>query len=173
MQQQAREFAIKAHGDQKYGDQPYSVHLDAVAALAAPYGNDAVVVAYLHDAVEDTPTTPQQIETEFGAKVAACVALLTDEPGANRKERKAKTYAKLATVSGETELALIVKAADRLANVRACVANNLERLWNVYHSEHSAFKSAAFREGLCDPLWSELDRLLANDGLSDRPRPTI
>lgn len=159
----ARLFAITVHGDQKYGDDPYSKHLDAVASLAAPYGPHAVTVAYLHDAVEDTSATLAEIEQQFDAFIAACVGLLTDEPGATRKERKAKTYAKMANVSGPTELALIVKAADRLANVRACVAGARREQWEVYRGEHPAFHHAAYRPGLCDPLWAELQLLLADD----------
>ena len=165
MRQQARAFAIAAHAEQKYGDRPYSFHLDAVAALAGPYGEEAVVVAYLHDTAEDTPTTIEEIESKFGPRVAACVALLTDEPGANRKERKAKTYAKLAGVHGPNELALLVKAADRLANVRACVQDRKKSLWQVYQSEQAAFKSSAYRAGLCEPLWAELEVLLAEGAL--------
>jgi (p)ppGpp synthase/HD superfamily hydrolase len=158
---EARAFAVTAHGEQRYGDQPYSVHLDAVAKLAAPYGELARVVAYLHDTVEDTEASLDDIRTRFGALAAECVALLTDAPGANRKERKAKTYACLATVAGPTELALIVKAADRLANVRACVAGQNAGLWQMYRGEQAAFRSAAYRVGQCEPIWAELDALLA------------
>jgi len=157
----ARAFAVAAHGDQKYGEHPYAHHLDAVAVLAAPYGDDAVTTAYLHDTVEDTNATLADVEARFGPRIAACVALLTDEPGANRKERKARTYAKLAQVSGPLELALIVKAADRLANVRACVQDGNDRLLQLYRSEHATFRQAAYRAGLCDALWMELDGLLA------------
>lgn len=166
MLQKARAFALSSHGDQKYGDHPYVFHLDAVAKLAEPYGEDAEIVAYLHDVVEDTDATVKSIEALFGPKVAACVSLLADEPGANRKERKAKTYAKLAEVRGPNELALIVKAADRLANVRACVADQKKSLWELYRSEHTVFRVAAFRAGHCDPLWNELDRLLADDAFT-------
>jgi guanosine-3',5'-bis(diphosphate) 3'-pyrophosphohydrolase len=161
MHQEARSFAIAAHGEQKYGAYPYSHHLDSAAALAAPYGAEAMAVAYLHDTVEDTNATLAEIESRFGSKVAGCVGLLTDEPGANRKERKAKTYAKLAVVSGPNELALLIKAADRLANVRACVQDRKHLLWDLYRSEHTVFKGAAYRSGLCDPLWAELDALLS------------
>lgn len=99
----------------------------------------------------------------FGPKVAACISLLTDEPGANRKERKAKTYAKLAGVQGENELALLVKTADRLANVRACVKDKRQSLWQIYKGEHPAFKDSAYRAGLCDPLWAELEVLLSEN----------
>lgn len=164
MQQQARSFAIAAHGDQKYGEKPYSFHLDAVASLAAPYGEEAVLIAYLHDTVEDTAATVKDIENIFGSHIAACVSLLTDEPGANRKERKAKTYARLASVHGSKELALIVKAADRVANVRACVQDQKRSLWELYRSEHPVFRSAAYRQGQCEPLWAELDVLLSDCG---------
>jgi (p)ppGpp synthase/HD superfamily hydrolase len=161
MQQQARDFAISAHGGQKYGDRPYSFHLDAVAAIAKPFGEDAVVIAFLHDIVEDTQTTIPEVEAKFGPKVAACVSLLTDEPGANRKERKTKTYAKLAVVHGPNELALVVKAADRLANVRACLADRKRNMWELYRNEHPAFRQAAYRAGLSESLWAELDSSLA------------
>jgi len=168
----ARAFALEAHGAQRYGDQPYACHLDAVALLAAPYGEEAVTVAYLHDTVEDTEATLVDIADRFGPLVAACVGLLTDEPGATRKERKASTYAKLARVSGPMELALLVKTADRLANVRACIADRNERLWAVYQSEHQAFRGAAYRAGLCDVLWAELDPLLSH-GLPDAATASI
>lgn len=164
MQPDPRSFAIAAHGDQQYGERPYVFHLDAVAGIAAAYGEDAVTLAYLHDVVEDTAVTVEEVERLFGARVAACVGLLTDQPGADRKERKQKTYARLAQVgSGATELALVVKAADRLANVRACVQDSNRRLWDVYRAEHEAFRAAAYRHGLCDPLWRELDSLLSDD----------
>ena len=165
MMQQARAFAIAAHGDQKYGEHPYAFHLDAVASLATPYGEQAVATAYLHDTVEDTDATLAQITSLFGEHIAACVELLTDAPGANRKERKAKTYAKLALVQGPLELALIVKAADRLANVRACVADGQQRLWQVYRGEHAVFRQSAYRVGICEPLWSELDQLLVDGAM--------
>lgn len=161
---QARSFAINAHGDQRYGDRPYVFHLEAVAKLLAPHGETAQVIGYLHDVIEDTAVTKEQIQQHFGELVAECVSLLTDLPGANRQERKAKTYAKLAQVNGSAQLALIVKTADRLANVQACIADHKQTLWEVYRSEHPAFKQAAYRRGLCDPLWNQLDPLLESWG---------
>ncbi len=157
----ARAFALSAHASQQYGDESYSVHLDAVARIAAPYGESAQIIAYLHDVVEDTEIQLTQVQEHFGMLVAECVALLTDEPGQNRKERKSKTYAKLAKVSGATELALIVKASDRLANVRACVAGDKRDLWLMYETEHPIFRTSAYRAGLCEPIWTELNKLLS------------
>lgn len=160
MKEQARDFAIKCHGDQKYGEHPYSIHLDEVAEIASAYGDDATVVAYLHDVVEDTDTTLEEIESLFGTLTSKCVAILTDEPGSNSKERKAKTYEKMARVSGELELALIVKAADRLANLRACVAQANAGLLNTYKKEHPVFKQSVYRPNLCEPLWQEIEGIV-------------
>ena len=66
MKNKARIFAIAAHGGQKYGNYPYSVHLDAVAKIADEYGEKAAVIAYLHDVVEDTFVSINDIEKEFG-----------------------------------------------------------------------------------------------------------
>ncbi len=132
IKEKARNFAIERHADQCYGDRPYSFHLDQVANIASAYGDDAVIIAYLHDVVEDTDTSVEEIESLFGPLVSQCVAILTDEPGAHREERKAKTYKKMAKVSGELELALIVKAADRLANIKACVADGKVELLNMW-----------------------------------------
>ena len=160
MKERAREFAIKSHGNQKYGDHPYSIHLDAVAKIAGSYGEIAQTISYLHDVVEDTDVTVGEIESTFGSLVARSVAILTDEPGIDRKERKSKTYIKMANVSGETEIALIVKAADRLANMRACIVDNNQRLLEVYKTEYPIFKKSVFRDNACDQIWNELDRVV-------------
>lgn len=159
----AREFAARAHGEQRYGEHPYLYHLDAVAGLLRPYGEAAQVVGYLHDVVEDTAVPLQEVREGFGEAVAECVGLLTDEPGANRKERKARTYAKLARVEGSLRLALVVKAADRLANLRMSVDGENDAKLGMYREEHPAFREAAYRPGLCDELWAEMERILAGE----------
>ncbi len=160
MRIKAREFAIAAHGDQKYGDHPYSVHLDAVASIASRHGETAEVIAYLHDVVEDTSVPLGKIQEEFGQLVADAVSVLTDEPGRNRKERKSKTYKKMANVTGKTQVALVVKAADRLANLRACVADNNQSLLAMYKNEHKVFKESVFRPNFCNEIWEEIEEIL-------------
>ena len=88
------------------------------------------------------------------------VSLLSDEPGKNRKQRKERTYKKLATVTADLELVLIVKVADRLANVRTCIDFDKKKLLKMYRDEQSVFRTSAYRPALCDELWSELDLLL-------------
>jgi guanosine-3',5'-bis(diphosphate) 3'-pyrophosphohydrolase len=158
--QQARDFALDYHGDQQYGDAPYAVHLDAVAELVSSYGEDALVVAYLHDVLEDTEAELADLAAEFGAFIAQCVSVLTDEPGDTRQLRKRLTWRKMSKVSGKLELALLVKAADRLANVRACLADANQPMLKRYREEHPQLKASAYRPGLCDLFWEELDRLL-------------
>ena len=157
----ARAFAVEAHGEQRYGDGPYVVHLDAVADLLEPYGTDAQIVGYLHDVVEDTAITAERIHDEFGERVVQCVQLVTDEPGPNRQARKARTNAKLSKVSGELGLALIVKAADRLANLRMSARGRSGSKLGMYRGEHAAFRAAALRPGLCDGLWKEMEQILS------------
>lgn len=156
----ARAFAVHAHGRQMYGDKPYVFHLDQVAELLKPYGDDARVIGYLHDTVEDTAFTAEDLAQEFGQFIADCVSLVSDVPGPDRKSRKAKTYARLAKVHGADQIALVVKAADRLANVRMCLLENNHKLHRVYQQEQPVFFRAAYRPGLCDEFWQELRQLL-------------
>lgn len=159
MNSKAREFAVTAHGNQMYGTHPYSFHLDAVASIAKKYGETAEAIAYLHDVVEDAEVTLKEIENNFGSLVSRCAAILTDEPGQSRKERKSKTYAKMAKVAGEENLALLVKAADRLANLRASVSDKNYKLIEMYKSEYPTFRSSVYRENLCEDIWQELESI--------------
>lgn len=157
----ARTFAAAAHGAQTYGTQPYLVHLDAVAALV-PDHPELRAVAYLHDVLEDTDVERDMLEARFGTAVAEAVALVTDPEAPSRRARKAKLHARLAALGIDepaSVLALHVKVADRLANVRCCAQSGDRRL-AMYRREHEAFRPAAYRAGLCDALWNELDALL-------------
>ena len=156
----AREFAIKAHKDQLYGQEPYIYHLDMVVGILAEYGQQAQIIGYLHDTVEDTETSLYEIEVEFGKSVAQAVGILTDEPGDTREYRKKLTYTKMAKVKGFAEVALAVKAADRLANLRCCLDWNRQDKLQMYRNEHKIFRAAVFRKDLCDPIWKEIDSIM-------------
>lgn len=158
MLENARKFAIEAHGDQKYGDKPYIHHLESVVAILEPHGEEAKIIGYLHDVVEDTKVTVEEIEKLFGRFVAQCVGILSDEPGKNRKERKTKTYEKMSKVTGKETLALVVKAADRLANIEACIKDGNKSLLDMYKKEHKHFHDAIYLEGICDEIWARISR---------------
>lgn len=163
----ARECAEIAHDGQMYGEHPYMYHLDAVAELLAPCGKMAVAVGYLHDVVEDTDIDLTYIRHRFGHEIAFLVFLVTDEPGRNRRERKKRTNEKLAKVGELHWLALVVKAADRLANVRQAKAEGNESNLAMYRKEYYEFRNAARRPGLCESWWDEMDRILIVEGASD------
>ncbi|MEA1980594.1 MAG: HD domain-containing protein [candidate division Zixibacteria bacterium] len=160
MIKKAKEFALKAHDQQRYGDKPYIVHLKAVVNHLECYGETAQVVGYLHDVVEDTEVSYNELKELFGKFIADCVAIVTDELGSNRKERKKKTYKKMAKVSGDLALALTVKAADRLANIQACIAGNNNDLLDVYKKEHPNFQRSVYRENLCEEIWQKIEASL-------------
>src|SRR5690242_10154745 len=119
----ARAFAIREHRRidhrRKYSKQPYDVHLAAVADLVADVTEDAemIAAAWLHDVVEDTPVTLDDVAREFGPAVARLVDELTDvsRPGdGNRAARKAIDRAHLAAASPRAKT---VKLADLCHNV--------------------------------------------------------
>ncbi len=160
----ARRFAVRAHGDQRYGDRPYFEHLDAVVELLQRHGHpEAIEVGFLHDAIEDTDVSFEMLRDEFGDAVARAVAFCSDEAGPDRKSRKRATYARMrrdvVARHDWLQLAVPAKVADRLANVQACRRNNPELL-AVYAAEHATFREALYVDGLCDSLWLELDALL-------------
>ena len=160
----ARRFAMAAHGDQKYGDKPYVSHLDDVAALLQPYGEELMILAYLHDFIEDTAGTKADVAQVFSADMAILVDLISDEDGKNRKERKAKTHAKLAAIDATDQLrvkVLIAKVADRLGNVLRCVLDGNDGLLSMYRKEHPAFREAVYRDGVAPELWERVDALIA------------
>lgn len=79
----AMKFAIEKHGDQMYGEAPYSFHLAGVAKLASirealPLRMDRVLATcWLHDTIEDTNTTHLEIVEAFGFTVGHAVSLVT------------------------------------------------------------------------------------------------
>lgn len=118
-------FATLAHGEQKrkYSGEPYVVHCIEVANLvyAATGNNTWRIAAVLHDTVEDTSITAEDIKAKFGEEVARLVLECTDvsrpEDG-NRAARKAKDLAHTATASvgGKS-----IKLADLISNTRSII----------------------------------------------------
>ena len=122
--ERARRYATEAHQRinqrRKYSNEPYHVHLHAVAKLVEDVSGDAemVAAAWLHDTVEDTQATLDDIEAEFGVAVAELVEELTDvsRPGdGNRAVRKAIDRQHLAQASARAKT---VKLADLIDNCK-------------------------------------------------------
>lgn len=121
-------FATHAHKDQvrKYTGEPYITHPIAVkdTLLKLQFHTDVLIAALLHDTVEDTDTTIQDIEEYFGTIVARLVEDLTDVytsralPHLNRKERKRLECARLGGVSSYAQS---IKLADLIDNTPSIV----------------------------------------------------
>lgn len=161
----AAALAQALHAGQKYGNRPYVCHLIDVTGVLAQYGfvldQEMMAAGWLHDAIEDTPATRETIDKLISAAVANLVWGVTDEPGANRKERKAATYPKIR----KDPRCVALKLADRIANVRACIQERRVTLnpygsLDMYREEYPEFRAALWREGEWVDMWEELDREL-------------
>ncbi len=153
----AQAFAETAHEGQKYGEEPYTVHLKAVAMVLCRYGctdENLLSAAFLHDVVEDTPVTIDQVNLVFGRSVADLVYRVTNEPGANRMARHVATYPKIK----ESYDATMLKLADRIANVEASAKDPGKM--KMYKKEWSFFKESLYTPGVHEKMWNHLIKLL-------------
>ena len=154
----AKEFAIAQHGTQKYGDRPYSYHLAQVSQVLSEFGyaDDGSIMAagWLHDVLEDTPTTYEMLASEFGKETADIVFAVTTEPGQNRADRFRKTALKIQS----NKKALIVKLADRIANTEASLQSN-PKLYKMYLKEFPLFKQLLYdpQDVELIPMWNRLE----------------
>lgn len=158
----AREYALDAHGDQRYGSQPYSWHLDAVVAQILRFHGedveeDLLASGFLHDVLEDTPVSAEQLRERFGSRVTELVHAVTKEPGITLRERDQVTWQKIV----ETEGAVRLKLADRIANVEACWSTRSRKLFK-YKAEYPRFRGALYTDarGTEAQMWTALDELL-------------
>lgn len=128
--EKARLFAHGAHKAiahrRKYTGECYTAHLEEVAGLVAQNGGSEAMIAaaWLHDVVEDTAVTVEEIEQIFGADVAGLVGWLTDvskpEDG-NRKARKALDRDHLALAPADAQT---IKYCDLISNTSSIVARD-------------------------------------------------
>lgn len=155
MIKRARNMADVAHGGQKYGNFPYMHHIDDVVKIAIDlgYSRDVIIACYLHDTIEDTSISREDIEDAFGKHIADVVYAVTDEDGANRKERKGKTYIKIKSIPD----AISVKLCDRISNVRESLRGN-DKLFDMYKNEHPAFE-ITLRDSSNKKAWNMLDSM--------------
>ena len=159
-QEDAKRFAANAHKGQKHMDDPYTKHLADVVRVLGEFNiqGDLLIAAWLHDTLEDTETSMEDLRSKFGPKVAEVVFCVTDEPGKNRQERHTKTYPKIA----KSLEAITLKLADRIANVRNCWDSRDHRLF-MYKKEHKGFRKALRAvpgSAATVSMWKELDNLL-------------
>ncbi len=122
----AASFAAHKHRNQRRKDvdaSPYINHPLALARVLAEEGGVTDVAtlcaALLHDTVEDTDTTVEELASEFGAEVAALVAEVTDDKALPKAERKRMQVEHAAHISYKAKR---VKLADKICNLRDVAA---------------------------------------------------
>ncbi|MDE6450495.1 MAG: RelA/SpoT family protein [Muribaculaceae bacterium] len=121
----AYRFAKEAHsGIRRRSGEPYILHPIAVARIASQeigLGSTSICAALLHDVVEDTDYTVEDIEQHFGAKIAQLVAGLTKISGGifgDKASIQAENFRKLLLTMSEDIRVVLIKMADRLHNMR-------------------------------------------------------
>jgi (p)ppGpp synthase/HD superfamily hydrolase len=131
-------FAAKKHDGQKRKgtDIPYISHpMEVMAILIANGCSDTVIAAgILHDTLEDTETTGDEIRDLFGADVLKIVESESEDKSKSWKERKQATIDELRTASLDTKM---VCCADKLSNARSMYADLLEcgdTLWDRFNA---------------------------------------
>jgi (p)ppGpp synthase/HD superfamily hydrolase len=158
----ARTFASRAHKGQvrKYTGEPYIEHPLEVAKIVRMHNGskEMVAAALLHDVVEDTDVTLDEVRQEFGDAVANLVDDLTDvskpEDG-NRAFRKAMDRDHTAQASAA---AMVIKAADLISNTKSIVEHD-PSFARVYLKEKRALLDVMFKIKHMD-IWKEADSML-------------
>jgi len=121
-------YSIKAHGDQKrYSGDPYYAHPIEVAGILASLHMDvaSICTALLHDVLEDTDTSFEDLTQMFGDEIAGLVKGVTklgqlelSIPGASRERAQAENFQKFVLAMSKDVRVLLVKMCDRLHNMR-------------------------------------------------------
>jgi GTP pyrophosphokinase len=160
----AFDFAAAAHdGQKRKSGEPFIVHPIEVAKILADLhmDTDTVCAAILHDTVEDTPTTPEQVEELFGSDVRNLVEGVTKitriEVGSLTDEQAA-TIRKMLVAMGKDIRVIVIKLADRLHNMRTLASLREDR--RIFKSRETLeiYAPIAHRLGINSLKW-ELEDL--------------
>ena len=164
----AYDFSLKAHGAQRResGD-PYFSHPLEVAGIITDMKLDSatVVTALLHDTVEDTVATLEQIDKEFGAEIARLVDGVTKLSQLETPEEsspQAENFRKLLLAMSNDLRVLLVKLADRLHNMRTLhFVSNPDKRRRIARETMEIYAPLAERIGMQDMKSTSLTRCMA------------
>ena len=162
-------FAVKAHaGTERRGKGfPYIVHpMEAVEIVSTmTTDQELLAAAALHDTVEDTEVTVEQIRSEFGDRIAELVASESDtfEAGVSEEDSwHSRTQAAIDRLAKASHDAKIVALGDKLSNMRAIARDYSlkgDELWELFHAKDRSDHEWHYR-GLAESL-SELSDTFA------------
>ena len=163
MEQRAKDFATLFHASidqrRKYTGEPYISHPAAVVELvrSVPHTEDMICAAWLHDTVEDTPATLDEIEEVFGFNVAAMVEMLTDVSKPSDGKRATRKEIDREHTAKASPQAKTIKLADLIDNTRSIVERD-PAFAKVYLAEKSMLLEV-LRDGDAT-LWEMAHRMV-------------
>ncbi len=150
----AWEFCVSHHeGQMRLSGEPYIIHPLEVAEVLAEMKLDATAIAaaLLHDAVEDTPATSEEIAARFGDQVAHIVEGVTKIDKiqfANREDRQAENVRKMLLAMVSDVRVVLIKLADRLHNMRTLAPLQPERQQAIAQETQDIYAPLAHRLGM-------------------------
>jgi GTP pyrophosphokinase len=160
----ASRYASEAHsGQTRKSGIPYEEHPFEVARILSENGMDAEVIAagILHDVVEDTEITTQDIESVFGPEISFLVDGVTKIdalPSQSRELRQAETFRKMLLSMARDPRVILIKFADRLHNLRTLRYMKMERQKGIASETIEVYAPLAHRFGMGRIRW-ELEDL--------------
>lgn len=160
----AYKFSDAAHAGQvRHSGEPYVSHCIEVARILADLQLDTTTVAsgLLHDIVEDTDITIEDVSREFGAEIAQIVDGLTkiaNLPLSSREERQVENYRKLLLSIAKDARVILIKLADRLHNMRTLDWLTPEKRRRIAQETRDLYAPLAHRFGMAKVRW-ELEDL--------------
>jgi GTP pyrophosphokinase len=150
----AWDFCVQHHeGQMRASGEPYIIHPLEVAEVLAEMKMDATAIAagLLHDSVEDTPATSEEISTEFGEQVAHIVEGVTKIDKiqfANREDRQAENVRKMLLAMVSDVRVVLIKLADRLHNMRTLQHLKPDRQEAIARETQEIYAPLAHRLGM-------------------------
>lgn len=160
----AYELAAKVHkGQKRLSGEPYIMHPLSVALILARLGMDdaSIIAAMLHDTVEDTELTNDEIKKEFGDTVAELVDGVTKigrVPLQTKEEQQAENIRKMLIAMSRDIRVIIIKLADRLHNMRTLMYKPEQRRRDIALETIEIYAPIAHRLGI-RPIKEELEDL--------------
>jgi guanosine-3',5'-bis(diphosphate) 3'-pyrophosphohydrolase len=160
----AYKFSDVAHAGQvRHSGEPYVSHCIEVARILADLQLDTTTVAsgLLHDIVEDTDITVEDVAREFGTEIAQIVDGLTkiaNLPLSSREERQVENYRKLLLSIAKDARVILIKLADRLHNMRTLDYLAPEKRRRIAQETRDLYAPLAHRFGMAKVRW-ELEDL--------------
>lgn len=160
----ALEYADQAHqGQRRKSGMPYSEHPFEVSRILAENGMDAptIMAGILHDVVEDTVISTEEIEKNFGREVAFLVEGVTKMallPSQTREQRQAETFRKMLVSMARDPRVILIKFADRLHNLRTLRYMTPDKRRSIASETLEVYAPLAHRFGLGRIKW-ELEDL--------------